>query len=176
MGRRSPSAKRVKRLKQKVKRKLFAKAQGCPAQKNAYPNIPAEEIPNNDTDNVRGSVSGTDTCLGEDVDVVTMRTEDSLKELDEEEYEYSYEYLLECRQKLMRKVEEYRVYVEELTSKEARLIHKHREEVERIRNFYQTIAYAPTRTGRIVKAARMNSSAAAEIMTELGLKYRSTQY
>ena len=128
MGRRSPSSKREKRLKQKVKRKLFADSQVFPAQ-NTHANIPAEEIPcTSHTYNVHASVNETDTCLGEDVDVVTMCTEDSLKELNEEQFDYSYEYLLECREKLMHKVEEYRVCVEELTSKEASLIHKHRKE------------------------------------------------
>ena len=60
-----------------------------------------------------------------------MRTGDSLMELDEEQFEYSYiKYLLDCRQKLMHKVEDYRTCIEKQTSKEASLIHKHGKEVK----------------------------------------------
>ena len=118
-----------------------------------------------------------DNCLGEDADVVLMHAEDSLMELesDESQSKYSYEYLLECRQKLMCKVAEYRERIEEQSTETTQVACKHRQEIEHIRSFYQAIAYAPTRSGRMVKAARCSSSVAAEIMRELGLKYRNMQ-
>ena len=111
MGRRSPSSKREKRFKQKVKRKLFAREQGDSTKDSC---LAEGRISNShsDTDEVTQT---TDSCLGEDMDVVLMQMEDSLIELesDERQAEYSYEYLLECRQKLMHKVTEYRARIEE---------------------------------------------------------------
>ena len=40
---------------------------------------------------------------------------------------------------------------------------KHREQIDHIRSFYQTVTFATTRTGMIVKTAVETSSAAASI-------------
>ena len=106
-----------------------------------------------------------------------MKTEDSLFQLecDEHKSKYSYEYLLECREKLMQKVELYHGQLEEQSSKIARMTYEHKKQIKHIRTFYQDIAYAPTRTGRIVKAAHCSTSKAAQIMQELGLKYKNLQ-
>ena len=93
--------------------------------------------------------------------------------MDLDETEYSHEYLLECRQSLIHKVRKYRADIERQSSDKARLVLKHHKELEHIRKFYQTIAYATTRTGKIVK--KSYSSAAAEVMKEIGLQYTMTQ-
>lgn len=94
-------------------------------------------------------------------------------ETDESQSKYSYEYLMDCREKFMRKVAVYRERIEKLSAESTRVACKHRQEIEHIRSFYQAIAYAPTRSGKMVKAARCSSNVAAEIMQELGLEYRN---
>ena len=49
----------------------------------------------------------------------------------------------------------------------AKLVLKHMEELESVRHFYQTIAYARTRTEAMIKTVAMNSPAAVTIMKEL---------
>ncbi len=67
----------------------------------------------------------------------------------------------------MLKVNAYRQDVDRLQSQQAEAALKHKSQIDRIRSFYQTIAYATTRTGRIVKTSMQTSSAAASIMREL---------
>ena len=111
-------------------------------------------------------------ACGEDMDVLEMSLEDSMKRLDPNSVHYSLEYLTDCRTKLIQKVAQYRQQLETSTSNNTKLIYKHRQEIERIRSFYQNLMHAPTRTGRIVKAACTTSHAAVKIMQELGLKYK----
>ena len=200
MGRRSPSSKRLKRSKQKVKRKLFTEKN----KGNAYANHETEDNIHSDVvettananheteDNIHSDVDETtananhetednihsdvdeitNSCIGEDTDVVLMHTEDSLMDLDSDENaKYSYDYLLECRQKLMHKVAYYRARIEEQSTESAQVAYRHHKEIDQIRSFYQAIAYAPTRAGRMVKASICKSSVASQIMQELGLKY-----
>ena len=81
MGRRSPSSKRLKRSKQKVKRKLLTEKY----KENAYVNHETEDNIHSDVettananhgteDNIHSDVDEiTDSCIGEDTDVVLMR-------------------------------------------------------------------------------------------------------
>ena len=105
-----------------------------------------------------------------------MRKPESQKKLipdpNPEQVEYSQDYLVDCRTKLIKKVTLYREQLEEAISNNARLTAKHRQEIESIRSFYKNLLHAPTRTGRIVKAACTTSNAAVKIMKELGLKYK----
>ena len=87
------------------------------------------------------------TSIGEDADVVMMHVEDSLIQLEKEPTKHSHEYLLECRQMLMHKVERYRATLEKQSSVISAMKYKQRKEIENIREFYHTIAYAPTRSG-----------------------------
>ena len=106
------------------------------------------------------------------MDVLEMRIEDSMSHLDPnpEQVEYSQDYLVDCRIKLMKKVTLYREQLEEAISNHARFTAKHRQEIESIRSFYKNLLHAPTRTGKIVKVACTTSNVAVEIMEELGLK------
>lgn len=106
------------------------------------------------------------TSIGEDADVVMMHTEDTLIQLEKEPSTHSCEYLLECRQTLMHKVERYRATLEKQSSAIAAMKYKQRQEIERIREFYQAIAYAPTRSSLIVKRAVCSSKTAAEILQD----------
>ncbi len=119
--------------------------------------------------------------MGEDEDVVLMETEDALNNLDNQaknddtECKYPYQYLTDCREKLMSKVRKYRAVVEDQKSQMIIMQQKQHKEIERIRTFYQGIAYAPTRSGRLVKQVHCSSQTAKEIMKELGLKYNNTK-
>lgn len=172
MGRRSPQSKQDKRAKQKAKRKLVFKDKGHESNSDSgetvFPSNDSTDIQSDSTDK---DVLTEDSCLGEDIDVVEMNLEDALLELDEGHTEYSQQYLLECRQRLVHKVKHYRAALEEHQSEIAQLKYKHHQEIARIREFYMKLAYAPTRSGRMVKASLISSSVAAEIMKELGLQH-----
>ncbi len=96
-----------------------------------------------------------------DLDVVQMEIENPYQE------NFSTEYLLRCRRRLMHKVNAYRQKVDTLRSQQAEAAHKHKSQINHIRSFYQTIVYATTRTGSIVKTSMQTSSAAASFMREL---------
>ena len=196
MGRPSATAKRRKRFNQKVKRKLDKNASAdyhgaettgpCPhvnvnilQMEDTHIQEQGDVCYTTNTNSKELSYSHqddepSDNCLGEDIDVVLMGTEDSLLQLecDKKKSKHSYEYLLECREKLIQKVKLYRRRIEEQSSEIAEMTYKHKKELKHIRSFYQGIAYAPTRTWRIVKTAHCSTSKAAEIMRELGLKYK----
>ena len=112
-----------------------------------------------------------DDAIGEDVVAVEMRLEDMMREPTSQ---YSPEYLYKCRKRLCEKVEYYRMKLEKSQSTIAKLVLKHREELESVRHFYQTIAYARTRTGAMIKTVAMNSPAAVTIMKELDRQTYST--
>ncbi len=135
MGRRSPELKRVKRCKQKARRKLLFKdtsrPQDLPTEHSNYQPQTDSEAP-----------SGTDEAVGEDIGVFLMTLEDSIQRLDTNASDYSEEFLMECRDKLMQKVIKYHKQYESAVTENSRLIHNHRQEVERIRKFYQNLVYA----------------------------------
>ena len=109
--------------------------------------------------------------IGEDIDTLEMNIEDCVQQLCSEYEEYPYSYLLDCRRKLMMKVDNYRKRLEQAYTQNSKLIYKHRKEVERIRAFYQSIVHLPTRAGRILKASQGKTSAARQVLEEFGLKY-----
>lgn len=197
--RHTAAAKRRKRFNQKVRCKLFVQARENeeslkPLTKKVDTSVEPSEFDDYTLQRSDGSVSAnsdgnimetqckflnfqtsdTCTCLGEDMDVALMKTDDCLIELenDDDKSAYTYEYLLDCREKLMKRVKTYRQQIEEQSSKMTSMAYEHKKQLQHIRSFYQGIAYAPTRTGRIVKSAHCSTSAAAEIMHELGLKYK----
>ncbi len=83
---------------------------------------------------------------GIDLAVVQMEIENPYQE------HFSTEYLLSCGRKLMITLNAYRQHVDRLKTQQAEAALKHKTQIDRIRSFYQTIAYSTTRTGRIVKA------------------------
>lgn len=133
MGRPSPATKKRKRQRQKVCRKLkFADSRSESGQCNKY--VVGRVLPDE---------------LGEDTDVVHMRLEDFYQQW-EDGNEFSANYLQECRQQLIQKVEEYRRTIEALKTEKAKVALQHRKEIEEIRKFYQHLAYGTSRSGGIV--------------------------
>ena len=155
--------KKAQRKRQKAKRKLSftRKAPTCadnfPPSTGSFMDSPNEAAINTDDEEI--------DALGVDLDVVEMTVANPDSE------EFTYEYLQDCRKKLMLKVNAYRSELESLRLDKAKMAFKHRSQIDRIRSFYQTIAFATTRTGKIVKTAMESSSTAANIMKELESTY-----
>jgi len=155
--------KKAQRKRQKVKRKLsFTRkaptyADNFPPSTGSFMDSPNEAAVNTDDEEI--------DALGVDLDVVEMTVANPDSE------KFTYEYLQDCRKKLMLKVNAYRSELESLKLDKAKMAFKHRSQIDRIRSCYQTIAFATTRTGKIVKTAMETSSAAANIMKELESTY-----
>lgn len=159
MGKHSPEAKRSKRKRQKVRRKLdFVHERTCDSNP-----CPSSE----DDQELTYSYSYEDT-LGIDLDAFQMSLE------TEDNEDLPYEYLLDCRKKLIRKIEWYRKQLDTSTSENTYLVSKHRAEIRRIKTFYQNIAFGRSHSGKLVKRALCTGKAASEFMKELNAKYRQT--
>ncbi len=109
------------------------------------------------------ATKGSD-ALGEDMNVFEMTVEDSMQCLETNVSHYSHGYLMECREKLVWKVKQYRKQCEDAVLQNTKLLYEHRQEIETIASFYQKLMSAPMQSGRIIKAASITSSAAVEIM------------
>lgn len=164
MGRRSPEKLKDKRKEQKAKRKLFTKQDVSTCL----------DTPSNDT--VREDYHGdSDTCTSAfgnvaiDIDVIDMALYDSYRQIDGEPH--SQEHLLKCRMKLMQKVKCYKEQINYLQEQRIRDELRYKQEKERLRKFYETIAFAQSRTGRMVRSAMGTTNAAKEIMEELKSLY-----
>ena len=105
-----------------------------------------------------------------DTTVLEMQIEDGFKEQDEATCscaeQYSSDYLQRCRQQLMDKVRAYRVELERERLEKKKLILETEERIQSIRTFYTNIALAPTRTGRIAKAALSSTHTAKQFLRE----------
>ena len=101
-----------------------------------------------------------------------MALEDLLKSVEDPRVQYTRAYLTERRAKLMEKITQYRQRLEDCKSNSARITYKHRQQLARIRSFYQNLLHAPTRGAKLVKAVRSTSDEAVKVMKELGLKYK----
>ena len=160
MGRRSPEKLKDKRRKQKAKRKLFTK-QDVPT---------CLDTPSNDT--VQEDYHGDcDTCTSAfgnvaiDIDVIDMALYDSYRQIDGEPHSQEH---LKCR---MQKVKRYKEQINYLQEQRIRDELRHKQEKERLRKFYETIAFGQSRTGRILRSAMGTTNAAKEIMEELKSLY-----
>lgn len=93
--------------------------------------------------------SQTATCIGDVyIDHIEMQLYDCYRKQDGEEH--SYDYLLNCRVKLMDKVQQYK----DLNKSEEEMLKMtltYKKEIERIRQLYQTIAIGQSRSGNIVR-------------------------
>ena len=140
-----------------------SEASSCSSPQNILPNEAPVEI-----------ADEYSSSIGEDADVVMMHF--IAMNLEKEPLRYSYDYLFDCREKLMQKVEHYRSIVEKQSSEITAMKFKQCQEIEHIREFYQAIAYAPTRSSRIVKRALCSTKTAAELLRDIGLEHVSKTY
>lgn len=93
--------------------------------------------------------------------------------LTDEGDEYAKEYLISCRSRVLNTCSKYRERIEELHSANVHLASCFRKSVDSIREFYRTIAYAKMRTGKLVKTAVENGTAAAKLLKTVGKEYKS---
>ena len=168
MGRRSQESKRIKRRHQKARR--FLKFKDTYSRSSV--DLQTEETTANESDVTEKTEEEASVYkqieFGVDLAAEELRLEDELKDRD---VEYTYEYLSNCRQKLRTRLEHCHQKLEEAKSINVKQNFQHRREIENIQHFYQTIAYAKSRTGRLVRSARLSSSAAAAVMKELEIDY-----
>ena len=162
MGRASPEQKRTKRRRQKAKRKLFPEK--TPVEKSSNE---AEDFDGSDN----GSTSDVEiTTVGDvDMDVIDMNLYDSYRQLDGKEYPTTY--LLKCREKLVDKVKKCRKRIHVLEEELSQTKLDSVKEKERIRKFYEMIAFGQSHAGRLVRSARGKCSAAGEIVEDLKEMY-----
>ena len=115
----------------------------------------------------------TGTIGNVDTDLIEMNLYDIYRRDDGEPY--STEYLLKCTAKLRKKVEQDRLKLSELQALNMKIRLENKEEKERIRTFYETIAFGRSRTGLLVRTAMGTSSAAGKIVKELKALYSVEQ-
>ena len=108
-----------------------------------------------------------------DTDLIEMNLYDIYRRDDGEPY--STEYLLKCTAKLRKKVEQDRLKLSELQALNMKITLENKEERERIRKFYETIAFGRSRTGLLVRTAMGTSTAAGKIFKELKALYSVEQ-
>ena len=168
MGRPSPSQKKAKRQRQKVRRKLVFANNPTAQQKTDLSSVsvreqsePEETLEMENDDNMR--------MADVDTDVVEMVIYDDYRQVDGQPYPPAY--LLKCREKLMSKVKQYRSRIHELEREVAHVKSKSNEEKERLRQFYETIAFAKSRSGRMVRSAMGTASTAGKIVRQMEAMY-----
>ena len=112
----------------------------------------------------------TDDVLGIDIAALEMHIADGFKEddeIDEEsKQEYSYDYLVECRDKLRARVEHYQSQLAEERLKKQQIMYRCEEKLHRVRKFYKNIAIAPSRTGKIARAALLKFQTAKQFLND----------
>ena len=155
MGRPSPTQKKAKRRRQKVRRKLvFAEETACsfgePIESESPHNLGESELHMGDVD----------------TDVVEMVVYDGYRQIDGESYTPGY--LFKCRERLMTKVQQYRSLIHKLEREIARVKSKNN---ERLRKYYETIAFAKSRSGRMVRFAMGTAKGAGKIIREMEALY-----
>ena len=166
MGRPSPTQKKAKRQRQKVRRKLlfasYPATQETASSSTSF-GEPGEPKESHEVDN-------DDMRMGDvDADVVEMVVYDDYRQIDGEPYPPAY--LLKCREKLMTKVKQYRSRIHELERKVAQVKSESNEGKERLREYYETIAFAKSRSGRMVRPAMGTANAAGKIIRQMEALY-----
>ena len=97
-----------------------------------------------------------------DMDLIEMELYDNYRRSDGEPYPT--EYLLKCRKKLKTKLHKCSEKINPLELKISKINLEHKQERERLRKYYETIAFGQSRTGLMVRSAMGTSSAAEKIM------------
>ena len=112
-----------------------------------------------------------DDDYGIDSHVMEMKLDDGYMESDQQAGqdvpEYTTQYLLRCREQLMSKVSHYRKLLEEQEVIKKKMALENSQKIQNIRTFYQNIAYAPTRSGKLVRAALSKTPTAKEFLKEV---------
>ena len=110
------------------------------------------------------------SVLGDaDTDLIEMEIYDLYREEDGEPY--SVEYLQKCNEKLRRKVKDDKIIINMLQRQNMKMKADKKDEVERIRRFYETIAFGQSRAGKMVRTALGTSNRAQNISQQMRVLY-----
>ena len=104
-----------------------------------------------------------------DIDLVEMDVYDAYREDDGKLP--SNTYLLKCNKKLRWKINHANIMIRKLERQNLKEKLENENSKERIRKFYETIAFGRSRAGRMVREAMGTSKAAQEISQELKALY-----
>ena len=168
MGRPSLEIKRAKRKRQKNKRHSNSEI----ARKGPLNDTHCEFSSTSDDTVQDSSPSPSDNSvnLGDaDMDLVEMELYDLYREDDGEQH--TLEYLQKCNSKLKAKVTQDKI----LQRLNMKIKAEKLDEVERIRCFYETIAFGRSRAGQMVRTARGRSCSAHNIANEMRELYSVRQ-
>ena len=163
MERRSLESKRKKRKAQKQKRKM----KNIVNTFNYNPPSDVTDRPSvTSSDSIESCTmkppdySVTEEIIGLDLDALEMETDNQLPQDEtvvdddtQEGFYGSFEYLQQCRSRLISKVKKYRDENEKLKTESVILAAKHRREVEAIRTFYKNVTFGLTRSSVIFRNA-----------------------
>ena len=108
-------------------------------------------------------------CMGDiDTDVVEMVVYDYRQN---DGKSYIPRYLFKCQETLMTKVQQYRSQIHKLEREIADVKFKSNEEKERLWKYYETIAFAKSRSGRMVRSAMGTAKGAERIIRQMEALY-----
>ena len=168
MGRHSFEKLKDKWRKQKANRKLLIKQ-----DVSTCLDTPSNDTVQEDYHDGSGMCNSSFGNVAMDIDVIDMALYDSYRQIDGEPHSQEH---LKCRMKLVQRVKRYKEQINYLQEQRIRDELRHKQEKERHRKFYDTIAFAQSRTGRMVRSAMVTTNAAKEIMEELKSLYTTNTY
>ena len=105
----------------------------------------------------------------QDLEMLEMNVYDTYRQEDGKPY--SYNYLLDCRAKLIQKLHSCREKNFELVKKISETQLEQRKKIKRIRQFYELIAFAKSRGGAMVRSAMGTSRKADNIIQDMNAMF-----
>ena len=122
----------------------------------------------------KDNVSSRPSALGDaDTDLIEMELYDLYREDDGQPH--TVEYLQKCNGKLRAKVKEDKIIINRLQRQNMKMKADKKDEVERIRCFYEAIAFGQSRAGTIMRTALGTSSRAQNISKKMRKLYSVDQ-
>ena len=105
----------------------------------------------------------------QDLEMLEMNVYDTYRQEDGKPY--SYNYLLDCRAKLIQKLHSCREENFELIKKMSDTKLEQQKKIRRIRQFYELIAFAKSRSGAMVRSAMGTSHNADSIIQDMNARF-----
>ena len=165
MGRPSPERRKAKRQRQKVRRKLtYPMRQDQLEVETDATSSGQKELEQPCT---LGPIGGADT------DLIEMGLYDNFREQDGKPL--SQKYLMKCRTLLVSKVQRSNETINKLQRELEKVKMESKEENERIRKYYEVVAYGYSRAGRMVQSAQCSAPSAETVIKDLERIYQPCQ-
>lgn len=180
MGRPSAEKKRAKRKRQKQCKNLRLTVSSAPddtvCKTSSSERITSSLHERHGSFEVSDSFNSTNegTCIGnDDTNLIKMDLYDEYRREDGKQH--TNHYLKKCVEKLMTKVRQQREKICFLEKDTTEMKIEHKSEQEKIRQFYDTIAFFCSRSGLIVCTTMGKTSIASRIIKELETLYSVDQ-